>query len=320
MNRLLISIAFLCFVATLAAQKSQRRIYLWDVTLSMKGYEGAPDIYDEVRDFLIEDIRNNIRDENTEIVVLPFQENILERWIARADEAGKNEIIRRISSYNNNIVTSTNIVGPIIEVKASIIKDDRENLFLLLTDGTQSRRFGGRSELDKEVRTWAEYARINDATPVFVMLTQEARGDLTELEPAFKAGGWTLVSDFIILRPPHFVTYSIVDDRGQSVNVQFIGSALSGVQIGIYADENEYIAINQKCMVNNGMFSFNVDFKQPESTLREMLPEKMQIPLRLEIANQNEMMRNGSMITINPYRIVLELINKPEKKLIIHYE
>ena len=325
MRNLFISIVFLCFVATAVAQpKLQRRIYLWDVTLSMKGYGGASDIYDEVRDFLIQDIRYNIRDENTEIVVLPFQEFVLERWIVKADEAGKNDIIRRISSYNNKDVTSTNIVTPIKEVKESIIRNDRENLFLLLTDGTQSRKFGGRAELDKEVRTWAEYARINDATPVYVMLTPEARGDLAELEPAFKAGGWTLVTDFIILRPQNPVTYNIIDDTGQPASVVLTSEGRSGdlpnITIRVHADENDYITVNQEAVVRNGRFSFNVVFKQPESVLRELFPEKTRIPLRLELVNQDEMMRGGSMVSLNPYRIELELINKPEKILRIYYE
>ena len=60
--------------------KNERRIYLWDVTLSMKGYqERTPDIYDKVITALEKDI-NSIIDEQTEVWVLPFQTNILERW------------------------------------------------------------------------------------------------------------------------------------------------------------------------------------------------------------------------------------------------
>ena len=37
--------------------KNERRIYLWDVTLSMKGYQGrTPDIYDKVITALEKDI------------------------------------------------------------------------------------------------------------------------------------------------------------------------------------------------------------------------------------------------------------------------
>ena len=82
-----------------------RRIYLWDVTLSMQGYQGkTPDIWDNVTAFLKKDIEN-ISDENTELVILPFQENILADWSCKATKIAVGTLLVHIDiqkkKYNN---------------------------------------------------------------------------------------------------------------------------------------------------------------------------------------------------------------------------
>ena len=75
MKRLLFSSVFCVFCLFVFSQKYAkdiRQTYLWDVTLSMKGFGGAPDIYDAVVDVMIKDIES-ISNERTEIVVVPFQ-------------------------------------------------------------------------------------------------------------------------------------------------------------------------------------------------------------------------------------------------------
>ena len=90
--------------------KNERRIYLWDVTLSMKGFKGrTPDIYDKVITALEKDI-NTIIDEQTEIWVFPFQTSILDKLTeiaANADEFGsvKSDMldtVRQIMKENFN--------------------------------------------------------------------------------------------------------------------------------------------------------------------------------------------------------------------------
>lgn len=52
--------------------KDVRQTYLWDVTLSMMGKApGAPDIWEQVKEAIITDIQQ-ISDDRTEIVVIPF--------------------------------------------------------------------------------------------------------------------------------------------------------------------------------------------------------------------------------------------------------
>ena len=74
-----IALIFLLLLSQLSAFaagnmfKDIRQIYLWDVTLSMKGYGGNPDIYDKVLSVMIKDIES-IDNDRTEIVVIAFQD------------------------------------------------------------------------------------------------------------------------------------------------------------------------------------------------------------------------------------------------------
>ena len=98
MRKKLLVCAILLFSLGAFAQgqfKDVRQTYLWDVTLSMKGFNGAPDIYDKVVDVMIKDIQS-ISNERTEIVVIPFQDKELDVWRAYATPAGKATITKRI--------------------------------------------------------------------------------------------------------------------------------------------------------------------------------------------------------------------------------
>ena len=102
MKRILLGFVILLLSLSLQAQgqfKDVRQTYLWDVTLSMKGYNGAPNIYEKVVDVMVKDIQS-ITNERTEIVVIPFQDTkYCDVWRAFATEEGKADIIRHIRSY-----------------------------------------------------------------------------------------------------------------------------------------------------------------------------------------------------------------------------
>lgn len=74
MKRMLIFVCLLAMTYCVNAQsvvkpeKYYRYVYLWDVTLSMKGYNGSPDIYDDVVDFLLEDIDGLPNGKNREVI------------------------------------------------------------------------------------------------------------------------------------------------------------------------------------------------------------------------------------------------------------
>jgi hypothetical protein len=290
----------------------------------MKGYQGQyPDIYDEVVNFLEKEI-NSLTDESTEIIVLPFQENILETWKVKATKSGKEEIITKIKRYNNNTVTNTNIVGPIKHVLANIIDKNRRNLLVLLTDGKQT---GGNAELVRLIRGWGEYAKINDVYAVYVMLTSFA--DEPEIiRVGEETEGWETVppgifTDFIDFQPTALVKFNIRDDRGKLANV-FLTCRKDivwpdNIKIQVVAKDNPYIQINQTVVVANSRIAFKVEYKQLYQRLRNILSEKTRIPIHLKLVNKKEIQKNeGKIISLMRNDIELELINKPEKTLRIH--
>ena len=81
--------------------KDIRMTYLWDVTLSMKGYNGSPNIYDKVVTAMIKDIES-ITNERTEIVVVPFQNSkYCDVWKEFATPQGKANLKSKIKAYKN---------------------------------------------------------------------------------------------------------------------------------------------------------------------------------------------------------------------------
>lgn len=322
-NKLLILLLFsVCFSQSIAQNKFQRRIYLWDVTLSMKGWNGkTPDIYDDVVDFLKREI-NSLTDEKTEIIVLPFQESILDEWITKASEAGKKEIIDKIEKYNNGLVTNTNIVQPIRTAQSKYIKDDRRNLLFLLTDGKQS---GGNQELLATIRNWERFAEINNAYAVYVMLTKEAIDDevvdiiqMTErIDVVTKPGKF----DVIDLQPVGPIRLNIKDEIGKPVNIPLTYKKNielpDGIKVSIESFNDSIIHISETSEIKDQTISFNLEYNY--SRLKDSLGERTRIPLMLKLLNEQEIKNEtGKVILLDPKEVVLELINRPEKTLRIY--
>lgn len=307
-----------------AQNKSERRIYLWDVTLSTKGFGGTPNIYNDVVEFLEKEI-NSITDESTEIVVLPFQERILETWKENATISGKNNIINKIKSYKNNNVTSTNIVTPIKEVQRSIVVGNRRNLLFLLTDGKQT---GGNAELLRLIQNWDRFAESRDVYAVYIMLTNGAIDQQVikiiegknKIFAVMKGKGKINCID---LRPSENIKFNIKDDMGKSANLPLSCNKNitwpDGISIKVTSANNPYVTIDQTTIVKNQKITFNVEYKKSYQTLKDSLPQEKDIPLHLELVNKNQIRKNtGLIVLLNPVDLHLTLINKPEKTLRIH--
>jgi len=306
----------------MAQIKSQRRIYLWDVTLSMKGSMGkTPDIYNDVVNFLKREL-NSLTDENIEIVVLPFQEGILETWKAKADVAGKKYIIEKIESYSNNKVTNTDIVASVRAVQNQVINDDKHNMVFLLTDGKQT---GGNQALLALIKNWEEYAKIKDVYALYVMLTPQAV-DKELVDAINETGRIEVVQepgkiDWIDLQPASLIRYNIKDDAGKPAMIPITykkNMALpQGIKVQVTSANDSIIAINELLEINNQNISLTLNYNYQH--LRTRLGESTRIPLLLELQNQQEIKDNtGKIIFIHPSNIEIELINRPEKTLRIH--
>ncbi|MDR0969458.1 MAG: VWA domain-containing protein [Lentimicrobiaceae bacterium] len=327
MKKTFFTIIFLCLTAMLAAQtKSQRLIYLWDVTRSMNGKKGVNgmevddpngiNIYSDVVKFLEQEI-SSITDASTEIVVLPFKESVLETWKETADESGKKTIIQKIKNYNNEGLTGTNIVRPIHYVQKKIISNDKNNLLVILTDGKQSEDFGGNSELLNVIRDWQVYSKIHDAYALYVMLTKEAEDseviktieDTENIDVVTEPGQ----KQFIFLTPAENISANIKDNKTANIALTSNTSVPLPENIKVKVTSTDSIlSINQIVTVENKEIVFDLKYSQPYETLKTQLAEKTLVPLKIELTNQSEL---PDIVQLTSENINLELINKPEKTI-----
>lgn len=303
--------------------KNERRIYLWDVTLSMKGYQGkTPDIYNEVVTALEKDI-NSILDEQTEIWVLPFQTSILEKWNVKATQAGKKEVIDRIKAFNNKNVTNTNITAPMQDVMKTFIKPDKRNVLILLTDGQQNASNYPLETLLDVINQWCEFAEKNDAYAFYVMLTQFAKNEelIKAIDSAcrmYKGEGTDF--NFVELLPQDNMKYNIKDDADKKLSIKMDCKKRvtipDDLKVRCYCEPNPYVDVDQSSIVKNGMIELEIKQKQNYNSLKQALPQDTneKIILHFEIENKEQY----PLVSLLNKECCLELINKPEKILKVY--
>lgn len=329
--RLWLIVAFLSlFSLEMLAQqnrfKNERRIYLWDVTLSMKGYQDkTPDIYDKVVDALEKDI-NSVLDEQTEIWVLPFQTSALAKWHDKATAAGKKKLIDQIKAFKNEEVTNTNITVPMQDVMSSLVKDDCRNVLILLTDGQQNASGYPMSTLLDLIRKWCSFAQQHDAYAFYVMLTKYAtQPDLIHVidetcRITKVIAGEDMNLNFVELLPQGSSKFNVKDDAGKKMRIKVDCkkrvSIPDGLKIHCYCDSNPYVEIDEEVSIQKGAMDLDVKLKQPYEELKKNLPQDSNHCLKIyfEVDNPDKY----PLVQLLNEECALELINKPEKMLKIY--
>jgi hypothetical protein len=316
----LLLMLFVSFQVIQARSKGERRIYLWDVTLSMKGYGGAENIYDKVRDDLKKAI-NDLHDETTEITVILFQHKILDEWQVNATVSGKKDILNKIDKYSNNDTTRTNICQPLEYVLNKKIAEGKVNVLYLMTDGLHNE--SPKQDLINLLQKWcSRYAGNNDVFAFYVMLTEAAVD--TDISNIIKnCQGFELVSPghslhFLDLLPTSDeIRYNLKDDGGKPVTVNFtsvqsISEYPENIKIHVKTgDSNPYININEVVSLTDRKISFDIN-----PVISADLPETLSVTLYLEIENREEIEKYN--VSLFASTIDLILINKREKTLKIH--
>lgn len=317
-NTFLILFASIFFLQSNAQNKSERRIYLLDVTLSMWGFSGnTPDIWDDVVGFLEKEI-NSISDESTEIVVCTFQERILDTWKGNASIAGKQTIINKIKSYPKPDISKTNIVVPIKTVQEKLIKPDKHNLLILLTDGKQN--VETTPSLHDLISDWGKYADKNYAFALYVMLTKNAVSqdiidvinNTPNIEFVTEPGKATMID----LVPSNPIKVNIKNDKTATISFNYKKGLDLPSNINIQVDsDNDYLKIDQKAIIEGGKISFTINYKSDYNKLKTQLAETTLLPLRISIINKDELKKAGKIVYLTKENLSLELVNKPEKTL-----
>ena len=287
MKRILLGFSILLLSLNVLSQgqfKDLRQTYLWDVTLSMKGYNGAPNIYDKVVDVMIKDIQS-ISNERTEIVVIPFQDKELDVWREFATPEGKAAIIDKISKYKNENITNTNISSPLQYVINNIFSADKIDIMKLMTDGNDNVHPARlRDILDR----WCDIAKQKDAYGYYILLTNAAKnGDLSlvlkgicnfeEIDASEMLNG---IAEIRQLNNSwkEGILINIRDEYNKPKRLAFNvyagdGNIPTGFKIHFKTLPNEYVEIDEIAeMQSDNSVVIHPRFKKAQQTLMDELP------------------------------------------------
>lgn len=299
--------------------KETKIIYLWDVTLSMKGHNGAPNIYDGVRNALVNSIEG-VEDETSTLTVIPFQQKVLHTWTYPATKTGKKQLIDKIMSFNSDEITNTNICETWDYCINTQIEEGKKNFICLLTDGTDN--VLGIDALCQRIIEWCLKAKTADAYAAYVMLTQAAQNQRIK-EAIAAACNFDLVeldeNETIVFpefyRPAQNTIAIALKDLQKGTALQFSiisqirGKKVETVQLTL--EENPYFSIQEdivKCTDNRCTFRLKNNMAFDE--LKQELPKIKDLELTVKSLDKNQI--------INFNEIDLQIINYPEKTLNIY--
>ncbi|MBI9056983.1 MAG: VWA domain-containing protein [Labilibaculum sp.] len=300
--------------------KEEQRVFLFDCTLSMFGYGDSPDIFESVRTSLIDAIQS-VDDERTQIVVLPFQDKVLDVWQQDATVSGKKQIIDKIRSIKkaNLKVTRTNICSA-WEKALELLNSERRNYIFLLTDGEQNSKKNTKDCLYSHIENWCSQAKQKDAFAFYVMLTEAAndarlKGIINSCNRIEFVEGTDI--DIIELRPSSTSIPINVREQNYSSSLSFVSNHMdklpSDFKIKLQLEDNPYFSLTDiDCSrINNGVVNFSLNPKIGPSEMLK-IPLEFNIPLKIIIDN-NKFPR----IFSTPSQINILLKNKREKVLTI---
>ena len=350
MKKTVLITIFLCLTVAMVAQtKTKRHIYLWDVTKSMEGKGWVDEAQTKRPDNIWEDVKNalcryidNVKNENDEILVLPFQEKILLKEITpdfiRADFDGKEFIKRKIKEYKSPAHKYTNIYDPLSQVVDKYLKNDENTIVYLLTDGIQDDPNAAQKAW-KAIEKWNLKAGENNYL-FYVCLTDVAKDpaiigaindakknsetpDNVDVVPDGKGGD----IDFLVLAPPQNLPFNLIDNRHKqvkSLTVTFVpnntATSYNPIKVNVkLAEENPFFSINQTVNLQNNNITFEIKFKDQYKNydgLSLALDTITSYKLLLDVVNKDDIKENEKIaVSISPSTTTLELINKYEKTL-----
>lgn len=330
---LLLMFAYVCTIqARMQNFKDVRQTYLWDVTLSMKGYKGSPDIYDKVVDVMIQDIQS-IDNERTEIVVIPFQNTAYcDVWREFATPAGKKAIIDYIQSYYNEKVTGTCISAPLQYTIDNIFSTDKIDIMKLMTDGNDN---VAPEKLHSILSHWCDIAKTKDAYGYYILLTNAAKdGDLSlelrgicnfeEIDASQNLDG---IAE-IIQETASFVEgipLNIRDEYNKAKRLEFIqymgDEAPTGFKIHFKTRPNPYVEVDEIVEIqSDNSLEIHPRFKMSQDELMKTLPtDGVNADVILDYQPTEDMQSGKFAFTrLMDNQCPILLINKPEKTVKIY--
>ena len=279
---LVMLLILLCSLGTNAQDrersKQYRYVYLWDVTLSMQGkkypdgvnekYDSKYDIYDDVVKFLCDDIENLPSGQNREIIICPFQEDVLATWKDVCTIDGKNNIKNKISTCKDkfNDITGTNLVSPLKYVENNFVDSlNYETTIFLLTDGDQSKKYGGREIFDSYINN--QWDRKNH----FLHLKLIRLTDQVSFEDIDTDGSVDVIERHersMEIMPSNFVNFNLIEadkNNKKELVVSFSPNPTDrripdDVKVRVYSDDNSIIKVDKVLQIQDGVITIPLDY------------------------------------------------------------
>lgn len=336
---LLTLIALLSFTMAFAQSgnvKDVRQTYLWDVTLSMQGKApGAPDIWEPVKEALISDIQQ-ISDDRTEIVVIPFQHKALEEWREPATAAGKAKLIAKIKGYKiplhkfgDRMTTMTCLYEPLQYVVDKVLSADKVDILKLMTDGIPDEH---EKEYKQLLARWCEIAKAKDAYGFYIMLTDQAKEGqmvLKEINPCrFDAIDVAQLNgtnvSILMLTPQQNIAFNVREDYGKEITIKYAhngsGTLQAGYKVHVYSYENSYIQVDQVVELRE---DYTVTVKAQYLMSQTEMMSSLSIEENEKMFLYSEPAQGMDQLPYAMTRILesptaVEMINKPEKTVKFH--
>ena len=346
-------------------RKSEHWIFVWDVTLSMYGYNNERDtkplfpdaieykksirkefvdkknskemnggiyiekydIYDKVTDVLVERIMQIDEDELGQISLIPFNNDVLDIYTVYATPKGKSDMCSYIKKYNRLQLTRTNIQTPLISAM-TLAERTRgcRNIIILLTDGDHNMKTPSKKDFYNTLDRFCSFSEPNDAYLFYVMLTDFALQKDPEILPYIESCKRIKVipPDENIKLPVNVkisgsMVYSIQDNGKNAefkLNVETGGKLPEDYSFKTICESNDYFetdTVSQKPI--NGELTVSlrlkdgVDMKDVESTF----PRRSSIKYSIFI----KPVKDDPYVILMNEECKLEVVNRPEKKMII---
>ena len=346
-----------------------RVVYLWDVTYSTHGgrcgdafpskerlvgkqrvtiveYNPKYDIYDSLVYNLIAHI-NTIENVQTEVVVVPFNEDVKEHWKAMATPEGKKYLIEKIENYCNRDQTHTNIYQAFIYAQEKLLvpKAKYHSDLYILTDGGHS---GGKPILSTKktipsndkfhdlLRNWCDFAIPNNVKGYYVLLTDVVTTQDTKLMEVLKdhecikiitpeeyrANGIAMPATRYSVRREQPI--SLKEDFNKPIGIDILleesDKKIQGVEkIHFYASENPYVYIDQEITIDSTTISgkkVSIEllpkYKGTLSELQDKMPKDVNTLVRLNFEQVDAEKSKNELVNSS---CDLRFVNKPQKKL-----
>lgn len=339
--------------------KKERRIYLWDVTISMVGatknascpkaqkrtnpdysysegypnYNASKDIFDNTREKLIKMIYQ-IQNESTEVIVLPFRDGIVGEFSANATASGKEQLKNLIMGWNDLHSGGTFTATCLKDAVNKYFKEDKINRLFLLTDGEPSGNEG--NQLLAFLRQWkgVKETKGQSSYLVYVMLTDEAfnqgiidtaeesGGDITVTE-TFEEPVWLSLRHSATIHVRDYFNGKISNDGRGSFEIPYsyiTGNSIPENSVFHFEIEgNDYIDVDSTAPVRPSDGKFTVPFRFKKG-FEECLSELPQeFNLSIPGVCRKDGTANKNIILVGSSAVDVSLVIKSEPRVKISW-